>query len=338
MKHQTRGEFELGVVTTLPSTLGAVEYGLAAEALGFDRVAFGDTAPKLYHLAYPAITALLLQSQRVKVGPYVTNPISRHWSVHMANARAFEELAPGRFFLGIATGDGAVHSVGLKPARLAELRDAVVAMRQNGMPATTPVHMTFSGPKGVELAGEIADELTVAVGLDVPSLREFAARARAARRAAGITEPLKIWLPVQVQFSESPDDIPMLRQAAAGMTSLSARFTFASSFEGKHVPEPYQNFIRQALKHYDFGHHASFAANPNAALFDERPEIRDYVIDRFSLVGSPEQCAERLADVVREAELDGVWVFPVSLTRDPADVRRKLEIAARHFADLSGGN
>jgi alkanesulfonate monooxygenase SsuD/methylene tetrahydromethanopterin reductase-like flavin-dependent oxidoreductase (luciferase family) len=204
------------------------------------------------------------------------------------------------------------------------------------MPATTPVHMTFSGPKGVELAGEVADELTIAVGLDVPSLRAFTRRARAARAAAGVTTPLKIWLPVQIQFADSRDDIPMLRHAAAGMTSLSARFTFFNNFEDKHIPAEWQGFISEALTRYDFGHHAQFSDNPNARLFDARPEIRDYMIDRFALVGSPEHCAERLASVVRDAELDGIWAFPVSLTREPADVRRKLEIAARLLGALRG--
>ena len=208
----SREPVELGIVTTLPSTLIAIELAQIAEALGFDRIAFSDTAPLIYHAAYPAVTAVLMRTERIRVGPYVTNPVTRHWSIHTANARAFEDLAPGRFFLGIGTGDGAVHSVGLKPAKLAEFRIAASELRRT-LPAGTPIHMAFSGPKGMAVAGELADEVTIGTGLDVPSLRNLAGLARAARQEAGITTPLKLWLPVPVHFAASADEIPALRAA-----------------------------------------------------------------------------------------------------------------------------
>src|SRR5579872_5260139 len=164
-RRMNRPTVELGIVSTLPSTLIAIELAQIAEELGFDRVAFSDTAPLIYHAAYPAITAILMRTHRIRVGPYVTNPVSRHWSIHLANARAFEELAPGRFFLGIGTGDGAVHSVGLKPAKLSEFRAAAAELRKT-LPQGTPIHMAFSGPRGMAVAGALADELTIGTGLD----------------------------------------------------------------------------------------------------------------------------------------------------------------------------
>ena len=88
-----------------------------------------DTAPAHYHAVYPAVTAALLRTDRILVGTYVTNPVTRHWSVHSATARGLNELAPSRFFLGIGTGDGAVHAVGLKPAKLADFEAYVEKMR-----------------------------------------------------------------------------------------------------------------------------------------------------------------------------------------------------------------
>jgi alkanesulfonate monooxygenase SsuD/methylene tetrahydromethanopterin reductase-like flavin-dependent oxidoreductase (luciferase family) len=328
-----RGSVELGIVTTLPSTLIAIELAQIAEWLRFDRIAFSDTAPLIYHAAYPAVTAVLMRTEKIRVGPYVTNPVSRHWSVHTANARAFEELAPGRFFLGIGTGDGAVHSVGLKPATLAEFRIAAGELRRT-LPAGTPIHMAFSGPKGMAVAGELADEVTIGTGLDVTSLRNLADLARTARREAGITPPLKLWLPVPVHFAASAGELPALRAAAGGMASLAARFAFSAGFDGKNVPEDYQPAMRGMLDAYQFAHHAKSTGNPNAGLFDAVPEIRDYVLDRFALIGTPEQCAERLAILVREAGIDGFWLMPSAPSADSAAVRRKLELAARTFAPL----
>jgi alkanesulfonate monooxygenase SsuD/methylene tetrahydromethanopterin reductase-like flavin-dependent oxidoreductase (luciferase family) len=324
---------KLGIVTTLPSTTAAVETARTAEALWFDRIAVSDTAPLLYHACYPAVTAILLQTTRIGVGPYVTNPVSRHWSVHLANARAFEELAPGRFFLGIGTGDGAVHSVGLKPATLAEFRVAARELRDR-LPSSTPIHMTFSGPKGLALAGEIASEVTIGTGLDAGALQSLARHARAARQQAGIAAPLEIWLPVPVYLAESSTEVPALRAAAGGMASLAARFAFSVSTEGKNVPERLQPAIRRMLEAYEFAHHAKATDNPNAALFDAQPEVRDYIIDRFALVGTPEHCAERLATIAREAELDGFWLMPAAPSGTAEERQRKLALAAETFMPL----
>jgi alkanesulfonate monooxygenase SsuD/methylene tetrahydromethanopterin reductase-like flavin-dependent oxidoreductase (luciferase family) len=324
---------ELGIVTTLPSTLLAIELAQMAESLGFDRIAFSDTAPLIYHAAYPAITAVLMRTGRIRVGPYVTNPVTRHWSIHCANARAFEELAPGRFFLGIGTGDGAVHSVGLKPATLSAFRVAASELRKS-LPAGTPIHMAFSGPKGMAVAGALADEVTIGTGLDVTSLRNLAGIARAAREQAGVTTPLKLWLPVPVHFAGSEDGIPALRAAAGGMASLAARFAFSAGFEGKNVPHNFQPAMRQMLDGYQFAHHAKATGNPNAGLFDDVPEIRDYVLDRFALIGTPEQCAERLATLVRDAGIDGFWLMPAAPSADREAVHEKLALAAQTFAPL----
>jgi alkanesulfonate monooxygenase SsuD/methylene tetrahydromethanopterin reductase-like flavin-dependent oxidoreductase (luciferase family) len=323
---------QLGIVTTLPSTLAAIRLGKTAERLGFDRFGVSDTAPLLYHSCYPAVTALLLETQRIQVGPYVTNPVTRHWSVHGANSRAFEELAPGRFFLGIAAGDGAVRSVGLKPATLEEFRDYAIKLR-SALAKDTPVHMAFSGPKGVALAGELASEVTIGTGLDPAALRELAGRARAARLEANIAAPLKVWVPAPVYFAKSPADIPV-RRLAAGMANLAARFAFAASFEGKNVPDAYQPIIRRGLEGYKFSHHAKDGANPNAALFDEWPEVRDYIINRFAIIGTPEQCRERLEIIAREAQLGGVWLMPTSPSAGDDRQRPALEIAAETFSPL----
>src|SRR5271156_3173412 len=117
-----------GCVTTIRSVQEAVRIAGRVERAGAWGLGFVDTAPKLFHDAYVALTASLLSTQSLRVGPLVTNPVSRHWSVHAASARTLEELAPGRFFLGLSTGDGAVHSVGLHPARWADLEASVASI------------------------------------------------------------------------------------------------------------------------------------------------------------------------------------------------------------------
>jgi alkanesulfonate monooxygenase SsuD/methylene tetrahydromethanopterin reductase-like flavin-dependent oxidoreductase (luciferase family) len=311
-----------------------VEFSRVAEDVGFDRVGVSDTAPKIYHACYPAITACLLQTGRIAVGPYVSNPVTRHWSVHGATARAFEEIAPRRFFLGMATGDGAVHSVGLDPCPLSRFEEYIKNLR-TVMPERTGIHMAFSGPKGMEVAGRLAEEVTIGTGLDAGALRELARRARAARGGACVAAPLGIWASAAVYFAEAESQVAALRRDVSGLASHGARFAFDYSFDGKNVPEDYQPIIRSGLRRYDFAYHGKFGDNPNGHLFDDHPELKKWLIDRFALIGTPLQCAARLKALIRDAELNGVWLMPAPREPGPAGILKSLELAADAFGCLA---
>ena len=89
----------------------------------------GDTVPERYQDTYVTAAACFAATERVHIGPTVTNTVTRHWSVLGATARTFGELYPGRFFAGLATGDGACHSVGLTPSTWAKLEQDVANVR-----------------------------------------------------------------------------------------------------------------------------------------------------------------------------------------------------------------
>lgn len=329
---------ELGAITTLPSTKQAVAFARLAETLGFSRVGLADTAPRLYHAVYPAVTACLLGTERLSVSTYVTNPVTRHWSVHAASARGLEELAPGRFVLGMATGDGAVHSVGLKPAKLADMEAYVHEMKAL-MPESARIHMVFSGTKGVEVGGRLASELTIGTGLDAGALRELARRARAARAEAGITAPLKIWGLAPTHLAETEDEVPALRRHVRGLANGSSRFAFDFTFDGKNVPEEFQPILREGLGRYDFVYHGKAGDHPNAHLFDDHPEVQDYLLDRMQLIGTPRRCAERLGRLIEDAGLDGVWIPIVPTPGDPPSAQlMQLCTAAEAFGHLAGSS
>lgn len=302
----------LGIVTILPWTRDIIEFAKATETAGFERIGLADTAPRLYHAVYPAITGSLLSTERLRVGAYVSNFVSQHWSVHGSAARALEELAPGRYFSGLATGDGAVHSVGLKPATLAEFETAVVEMRSI-MPEQTDIHMAFSGPKGVEVAGRHATELSIGTGLDVGALRSLGDRAKAARVAAGNMAPLRMWTFTPTHIADSEADLPALRQHLRPLANAAARFALDFSHEGKNVPEDYQPIIKQGMKRYSHAYHGLAGDTPNAHIFDDYPHVQDYILDRMNLIGTASQVARRLQDAVEATGLDGVWL-PISPT------------------------
>ncbi len=124
---------------------------------------------------------------RLILGTAVTNPQTRHPGIVAVNAATLEELAPGRTILGIGAGDRPLRSLGLRPARLQEMRDSINAIRRllagkhvtfDGpgfrmddahlrfdSSYTIPVFISASGPKTLEMAGEIADGVIFLGGL-----------------------------------------------------------------------------------------------------------------------------------------------------------------------------
>jgi alkanesulfonate monooxygenase SsuD/methylene tetrahydromethanopterin reductase-like flavin-dependent oxidoreductase (luciferase family) len=322
-----------GVVNLLRSVQEEINVAAACEAVGFWGLGLGDTVPGLYLDTYVTASACLRTTSTLHVGPTVTNTVARHWSVLAATARTFEELAPGRFFAGIGTGDGAVHSVGLRPSPWAKLERDIVEL-QSIAPPGLEIHVAASGPRGAEAAGRVASDLMLGTGLDVAALKTLAARARAARAAAGITTPLRIWTVADVCVVATRSSVDAARTEMRPRANGFARFAFATTFEDKAVPDQWQPALRQRLSGYDFTSHGSAGATPNAGLFDDVPALQDYLIDRFLLIGTAEECAGRLRQVADEAGLDGTWlaIGRSAIIDDPAVMVR---LAGEAFADLA---
>ena len=323
----------LGVINLIRSARELITIARAAEAAGFWGLGTGDTVPKLYQDTYVTASACLAATEQLHIGPTVTNTVTRHWSVLGATARTFEELYPGRFFAGLATGDGACHSVGLQPATWARL-EADVANVVTFAP-DLPIQIAASGPRGAEAAGRVASDLIIGTGLDVGALRTLAARARAARAAAGITEPLRTWAFVTTFVAPDRATAEAARVSQRGRSVGTARFSFSSTFEDKGVPEEWQPILKERLARYDFDHHGvGGAQNPNGHLFDDHPEIQEYLLDRFQLLGTAEQVEARMGGVAEQAGLDGVWCSLSAMSPDE-DVVARVRTTGEALGSLS---
>jgi 5,10-methylenetetrahydromethanopterin reductase len=139
------------------------------------------------------------------VGIAVTNVVTRHVSV-VANAiRSLAEQFPGRFRAGLGAGSSSTGTVGLRASRQAELREAVVTLREllagssvdlgwqqaefaGGSPVECPLFLAATGDGNLALAGEVADGVIMLNGSDPASLDHGLARTRLgeARRDRGL--------------------------------------------------------------------------------------------------------------------------------------------------------
>ena len=150
------------------------------EAAGFDGAGILDSQ-LLCRDTFVTLGQAATRTSRLALFPAVTNPFSRHVSVLAGAIQTVAELAPGRTKVVLGTGYTSASTIGRKPATLAEMRACITTLRKllagevvdfQGTPgrlaysAGRPVSllMAASGPKAIELAGEIADGVMLLVG------------------------------------------------------------------------------------------------------------------------------------------------------------------------------
>jgi 5,10-methylenetetrahydromethanopterin reductase len=181
-----------------------VEFARTVEELGFDTVSIPDS-PMLWRDTMSTLTVLALQTKRVVLSTAVTNPVNRT-PVSLASAvRTVAELAPGRFRLGIATGDSAVLLSGQRPSTIQQLRDAVELVREllegrapfpdapnttlhDPPPGPVPILVAADRPKALAAAAEVGDGV-ITTSRNLADKRE---RLLAAASAAGRPQPYHV--------------------------------------------------------------------------------------------------------------------------------------------------
>jgi 5,10-methylenetetrahydromethanopterin reductase len=176
------------------------EQALLAEQLGFDSIWCPDSQ-LLWREPFAALSVAALKTSTIGLGVGVTNAVTRHPSLVAASARTVSELAPNRFVLGIGSGDSSVLPVGLRRPSLATLRERIQVIRRllngypcefegnvvqlHGQPSPCPIYMAASGPRALELAGEVGDGVILLSGVSEQHLRAALTRVRGGRERAG---------------------------------------------------------------------------------------------------------------------------------------------------------
>src|SRR5262245_1378252 len=115
-------------IVFLPESLA--EFGAlcrGAEDSGFDLLGVADSQ-SVFRELYVALTLAARETSRIRLGPLVTNPLTRHLAVTASAISSVDELAGGRAILGLGSGDSAIYTIGAPPATLAGLEDAVVTL------------------------------------------------------------------------------------------------------------------------------------------------------------------------------------------------------------------
>ena len=297
-------------VLFLPRRIAEVgEHARLAEAAGFDLLGFGDSQ-SLFQEVYVSLALAAFHTSQARLGPAVTNPLTRHPAVTAAAIASVNELSGGRAFLGIGTGDSAVLNLGLRPVTMDGLREYVKTLRSlwSGTPiayrGTTarlewvrrpaPIFLAAEGPRMLHLAGEVADGVIVGTGLLPEVIADSLDRIHGGARAAGRDpEAIEVWFLAKACFAESQSAaLEEIKMALAASAHHAFRFTL----EGKRVPAELVLPIERLKAAYQPHAHESLGPSPNARLVDELG-LGEYLAERFAVAGTPAAVAKRIREL-----------------------------------------
>ena len=319
---------EIGVVLqTTPPSARVVDLAKKAEAYGFTYVWTFDSHI-LWQEPFPIFAQILAETRNVIVGPMVTNPATRDWTVTASLFATLNEMYGNRTVIGIGRGDSAVRVTNGKPTTLATLRESIHVIRElaNGrsveykdselrLPwaskSRAEVWVAAYGPKALALTGEVGDGFILQ--LADPSITEWTIKAvRDAAEAVGRDpKSIKICVAAPAYVTDGSE---------AGMAHGLEQCRWFGGMVGNHVADIVERYgdsapVPKALtdyikgrKGYDYNEHGK-AGNSHTNF------VPDEIIDRFCIVGPVEAHVKRL----NELRDMGVDQFSVYLQHDAKD-------------------
>jgi len=302
-----------------------------AERAGFD-IAWLPDSQFLWRDVWASLALAADATDRIALGPCVTNLATRHPSVTAAAAVTLEELAPGRTILGVGSGDSSIKPLGLAPSRLAEMREGIDVIRRltagetidydgRGMrlhmslERAVPVYMAANGPKALELAGEIADGVLTVAGIAPDLVERLRARVgTGAARAGRSVDDVDLCVGTFCHVTDDEREAArIVKPYVVAMAQVGGRETLRSI--GIDIDPP---AVVGGI-YPDMSHAEDWDQAADAAEEWVTDEMALRYADAFCLVGSADHCRERLARAA-EAGATNIYVRHFSSYALPHDV------------------
>ncbi|HET6713490.1 MAG TPA: TIGR03842 family LLM class F420-dependent oxidoreductase [Actinomycetota bacterium] len=315
---------DIGVVLqTTPPSARIVDLATRAETFGFSHVWTFDSHI-LWQEPFPIYTQILANTRNVTVGPMVTNPLTRDWTVTASLFATLNEMFGNRTVIGMGRGDSAVRVINGKPSTLVALAQAVHVIRElaNGREveyrgstlrfpwaskSRAEVWVAGYGPKALKLVGEVGDGFILQLADPDIAAWTIGAVRRAAEDAGRDPDAITICAAAPAYVG---DDVPYARDQCrwfGGMVGNHVADIVTRYGESSDVPKALTDYIA-GREGYDYNQHGK-AGNTHTAF------VSDEIVDRFCVLGPVEDHVDRLQQL-REL---GVDQFAVYLQHDAKD-------------------
>jgi 5,10-methylenetetrahydromethanopterin reductase len=309
-------KFDVGIMNNQPVP-AIVRQVQLAERLGFATAWITDSHMVCREL-WVTLAACALGTSRIRLGPGVTVPHTRHVSVTASAIATLHDLAEGRLVLGLGTGGSSAETMGMsvqRAARVATLETMTSTIRrlvarettrfESGVegrlawlerPLSIPLYVAGSGPRMLRAAGRLGDGAIMYVGTAPEILRAGLAHLadgahERGRRLADLD--VALWTPTAVGR-----DRQQARDHVRGRVASAMRHPLPVELS----PED-QAAVRRLREAYDSYQHATAASR-------HRELVPDRFVDLMALAGTPAEVVEQVRRVATVPEIGRIIILP----------------------------
>ena len=288
-----------------PPVSDIVSRTVLAEQNGFSHVWIWDSHV-LWQDVYPIFTLMAAGTTDIHIGPCVTNPVTRDPTVTASAMATLNEISGGRMEMGIGRGDSAQRVLGRTPVSVAVLEracgtirdlaegrevdiDGIAVQLKWSQGRRLPVWVAAYGPQALRCAGRVADGLIMQ--LADPFIIEWALRylREGAEEAGRDPASIKVMAAAPAYLS---DDLAHAREQVRWFPALVSNHVVdlvQRYRDDAELPAGLTEYIA-ARERYDYAHHGR-AGSDNAGF------VTDEVVDRFCVLGTPEQVRAKLGEL-----------------------------------------
>lgn len=294
------------VLQTNPPAARTIQLSQLAEAHSFSHVWTFDSH-LLWEEPYVVHSAILAATRRVTVGPFVTNPATRDWTVTASTFATLNEMYGNRTICGIGRGDSAVRVTNGRPTTLKALRESIHVIRElgnsraveyNGATLQFPwshgskldVWVAAYGPLALKLTGEVGDGFILQLAdLDIAEWMIKTVR-EAAENVGRDPDEIAFCVAAPMYIGEdTPESRAHMREQCrwfGGMVGNHVADIVAKYGAGSDVPAALTDYIAGRTG-YDYNSHGK---SDN----DHVDFVPDEIVERFCVLGTAEEHVAKL--------------------------------------------
>lgn len=289
---------------------------------------------------YQCLAASALRTSKIKLGPAITNPLTRHLTVTASSIMTLNEISGGRAILGIGSGDGSVRRIGLYPATIEKLETTIATLRKLlagevikfgdrvsssirwKNDGKIPIFVPATGKRMLELAGRAGDGVIMNVGTNSNAVKDAVERSHLGQSKSDRAD----FTIASFNYTSIAEDRENAIRAAKPYVIWYWRNAMRLFALAGISTENFKSNLTPSQKNYletDFIHANNWQDSIERSSF-----VTDEMVKNFTISGTPEDVIKQ----IKEMEKLGVGMFIARHTGDESDWQNFLKIYCERVA------
>jgi alkanesulfonate monooxygenase SsuD/methylene tetrahydromethanopterin reductase-like flavin-dependent oxidoreductase (luciferase family) len=339
-----------------------VQYVARAEEMGFTHAWLADSQ-MIWSDVYAMLALVAARTSTINIGTGVAVAGTRIAPVTAAAIATINQLAPGRTFCGIGTGNTAMRIMGHPPLRIDEFADYLAVLRPllrgeevdyawRGHTAPVvhlmpddgfvrfdpppPLYVSAFGPRALARAAEHGDGLITSVPPVPAMVAGLRQRIGELRRAHGLADdrrsfPIATLTTIAVLEPGEAVDSDRVREQVGAFAVAALHYTYEQHRQfgrrpGAHLADIWDDYVAAVEAVPEERRHLRTHLGHNCWVIPEEERfVTRSLIETACLVGTAGELRQRVAELER-AGLDQIVVLPPLAAKEDvlADVAREL--------------